>query len=57
MSFRSPEFIPHKTPLLVKFTHPDMQRPISFVSEVVHAREHAAGYHFVIGMEFEHMLK
>jgi hypothetical protein len=46
MSFRSTEFTP-----------PDMHRPMSFVSEVVHAREHAEGNHFIIGMQFEHMLK
>jgi len=57
MSFRSSEFIPHQTPVLIEFTPPDMHRPMSFVSEVVHAREHAEGNHFIIGMQFEHMLK
>jgi len=57
MSFRSSEFISHHSPVLVEFTPPEMQRPISFVSEVVHAREHAEGNHFIIGIEFEHMLR
>jgi len=57
MSFQSSEYIPHKAPILVEFTPPDMHRPISYVSEVVHAREHTEGHYFIIGMEFEHMLK
>jgi hypothetical protein len=56
ISFRSFEFMPHKAPVLVEFTPPDKGHPIRFVSEVVHAREHSTGNHFVIGMQFEHLL-
>ena len=57
MSFRSSEFIPHQSSVLVEFKSPNLRRPMRFVSEVVHAREHRAGDHFIIGVEFQQMLK
>jgi hypothetical protein len=57
MSFQSSEFIPPHSPVLVEFVPPEKYFPTRFVSEVVHAREHAKGNHFIIGIEIEHMLK
>jgi len=57
MSFRKSKLVPHKTPVLVEFIAPHTHRPISFVSEVVHAREHSAGNHFIIGVEFQQLVK
>ena len=57
MSFRSSEFIPHQSQVLVEFKSPNLRRPMRFVSEVVHTREHRAGNNFIIGLEFPQMLK
>ena len=57
MSFRNPEFIPHRTKALVEFTPPNRSVPIRIVSEVVRTRGHYAGSHFTIGIRFQHMLK
>ena len=57
MSFRNSEFISVQSPVLVEFTLPLAHRPISFVSEVAHTREHPVENHFIIGIEFQQLVK
>jgi len=57
MSFQSSEFIPPHSTILVEFVPPERYFRTRFITEVVHAREHAEGNHFIIGIGIERMLK
>ena len=53
MSFRCPEFIPHRSSVHVEFSPPDRTFPVRIVSEVVGTRKHPGGDHYIVGIKFQ----
>ena len=54
LRFRSDDFIPHRSPVLVEFQLPADHQPVRIMAEVVRTRQHPSGEYLDVGLHFSY---